>query len=97
MKLEPLHNVVLVRRDPEEVKSKGGIYIPEQAKEKPKRGTVVAVGRGIYQNGQFIPTTVKPGDVVYWRMFVNEHQLVEVNGEKLAILVETEIIGRETR
>ena len=61
---KPLHNYVLLERIEEENKTAGGIFIPDNAKEKPVQGRVIATGDGIIENGQKIPLSVKPGDKV---------------------------------
>ena len=60
-KIRPLHDRVIVKRIEEEEKTKGGIIIPDTAKEKPQEGKVVAVGPGKYEDGKLIPLGVKAG------------------------------------
>ncbi|MBU6420758.1 MAG: co-chaperone GroES [Gammaproteobacteria bacterium] len=65
MKLQPLHDRVIIKRLESETKSAGGIVIPDTAKEKPMKGEVIAVGKGrTLDNGQLLAPTVKPGDKV---------------------------------
>lgn len=65
MKLQPLHDRVIIKRLESETKSAGGIVIPDTAKEKPMKGEVIAVGKGrTLDNGQLVAPTVKPGDKV---------------------------------
>jgi len=78
--IKPLHDRVVILPAPAEEKTEGGIYIPETAKEKPLKGTVLAVGEGTYatNNGDFIPTKVKVGDeVVYGKYAGTEITLPE--------------------
>lgn len=89
----PLHNYVLLTRIEEENKTAGGIIIPDTAKEKPVRGRVVAVGDGLIENGQKIPMSVKPDDVVLfakWAASVNE---VKIDGKDYVLIKESDILG----
>jgi len=90
---KPLHNYVLLTRIEEENKTAGGIIIPDTAKEKPVRGRVVAVGDGLVENGQKIPMSVKPDDVVLfakWAASVNE---VKIDGKDYVLIKESDILG----
>lgn len=90
---KPLHNYVLLTRIEEENKTAGGIIIPDTAKEKPVRGRVVAVGDGLIENGQKIPMSVKPDDVVLfakWAASVNE---VKIDGKDYVLIKESDILG----
>lgn len=90
---KPLHNYVLLTRIEEENKTAGGIIIPDTAKEKPVRGRVVAVGDGLFENGQKIPMSVKPDDVVLfakWAASVNE---VKIDGTDYVLIKESDILG----
>ncbi|GIW42581.1 MAG: 10 kDa chaperonin [Candidatus Binatia bacterium] len=92
MKIRPLHDRVLVRRVDEEEKTKGGIIIPDTAKEKPQEGRVVAVGKGrITDKGELVPLEVKPGDRVLFGKYAGSE--VEIDGEDLLILREEDILG----
>src|SRR2546426_3559072 len=64
LKVRPLHDRVIVKRLEEEEKSKGGIIIPDTAKEKPQEGRVVAVGPGKHEDGKVVPLDVKAGDKI---------------------------------
>ncbi len=89
----PLHNYVLLTRIEEENKTAGGIIIPDTAKEKPVRGRVIAVGDGLVENGQKIPMSVKPDDVVLfakWAASVNE---VKIDGKDYVLIKESDILG----
>jgi len=90
---KPLHNYVLLTRIEEENKTAGGIIIPDTAKEKPVRGRVIAVGDGLVENGQKIPMSVKPDDVVLfakWAASVNE---VKIDGKDYVLIKESDILG----
>ena len=92
MDIRPLYDRILVQRLEEETKSRGGLFLPETAKEKPSEGKVLAVGQGrINDRGEIKPLIVKVGDrVVFGRYAGNE---VKVNGEERLILREDEIFG----
>jgi chaperonin GroES len=90
MKVRPLHDRVLIKRMESEEKTKGGIIIPETAKEKPVEGKVVAVGNGkILENGTKVGMDVKVGDhVLFGKYSGNE---VKIDGEEHVVLKEDEI------
>ncbi|MBI5529554.1 MAG: co-chaperone GroES [Deltaproteobacteria bacterium] len=90
MKFRPLYDKVLIKRVEAEEKTKGGIIIPETAKEKPVEGKVIAVGNGrILENGSKIPLDVKVGDhVLFGKYSGNE---VKIDGEEHVVLKEEEI------
>jgi chaperonin GroES len=92
MKVRPLYDRVLIRRVAEEEKTKGGIIIPDTAKEKPSEGEVVAVGSGkLNDKGQLRPLEVKKGDrILFGKYSGNE---IKVDGDELIILREDEILG----
>ena len=87
MQVRPLHDRVLVRRFNEEEKSKGGIIIPDTAKEKPQKGTVVAVGPGKKDE----PMTVKVGDSVLYGKYAGTE--ITVDGESYLIMRESDIVA----
>ena len=92
MKIRPLHDRVLIKRGQEEEKSKGGIIIPDTAKEKPIQGTVVAVGSGrIFDDGKIRPLAVKSGDRVIFNKYSGSE--VKIDGEEHLILREDDIMG----
>ena len=92
MKLRPLHDRVVVRRVKEEEKSKGGIIIPDTAKEKPQEGIVVAVGAGLLDDaGKRIPLDVKAKDRVLFGKWSGTE--VTIDGEELLIMKESDIMG----
>ncbi|MDX2465439.1 MAG: co-chaperone GroES [Porticoccus sp.] len=91
MKIRPLHDRVVVRRKEEEEKTAGGILLPGSAKEKPNEGEVVAVGTGrILENGDVRPVDVKVGDTVVFGKYAGS-DTIEVDGEELVILSESDI------
>lgn len=90
---KPLHNYVLLERIEEENITAGGIIIPDNAKEKPSRGRVIATGNGTYNGDDLIPMSVKTGDVVMftkWAASVNE---VKIEGRDYVLIKETDILG----
>lgn len=89
--LTPLHDRVLIRRVEEAETVRGGIIIPDSAKEKPQEGVVVAVGTGRYEKGQNIPLAVKSGDHVLFGKYAGSE--IKIDGEELLILKEDEIFG----
>ena len=92
MTLKPLGDRVVVRRAEEEEQVKGGIIIPDSAKEKPQRGEVVAAGPGKYgDDGKRIALDVKPGDKVLFGKYSGSD--VTVDGEEVFILHEDEILA----
>jgi chaperonin GroES len=92
MNIRPLHDRVIVRRMEEERTSPGGIVLPDAATEKPKQGVVVAVGKGVItENGTVLPLDVKVGDKVLFDSY--GPQEVKVDGEKLLVMREKEIMG----
>lgn len=92
MKIRPLHDRVLVQRVDEEQVSRGGIIIPDTAKEKPIRGRVVAVGNGkILKNGDTRALTVKDGDLVLYSKYAGTE--VKIEGTEHLIMREDDILG----
>jgi chaperonin GroES len=92
MKFRPLHDRVLVKRVKEEEKSKGGIIIPDTAKEKPQEGEVVAVGNGaIKEDGSVRTLDVKAGDRILFGKWSGTE--VTVDGDELLIMKESDILG----
>ena len=92
MKIRPLQDRVIVKRINEEEKSKGGIIIPDTAKEKPQEGTVVAVGKGkVNDDGKITPLDVKVND----RILFGKYSGSEINfdGEEHLIMREDDILG----
>ena len=92
MKFRPLHDRVVIRRAEEDMKSKGGILIPDTAKEKPQEGEVIAVGPGSRdESGKLIPLDVKAGDAVLFGKWSGTE--VTIDGEDLLIVKEADIMG----
>jgi chaperonin GroES len=92
MKFRPLHDRVVVKRIDEEQKTKGGIIIPDTAKEKPMQGEVLAVGPGARNDkGELVVPDVKPGDRVLFGKWSGTE--VKLDGEELLIMKESDIMG----
>jgi chaperonin GroES len=92
MKFRPLHDRVVVRRLTAEEKTKGGIIIPDTAKEKPIEGEVIAVGPGARnEQGQLVPLDVKEGDRILFGKWSGTE--VKLDGEELLIMKESDIMG----
>ena len=91
MKIRPLHDRVIVRREEEEQKTAGGILLPGSAQEKPNRGEVVAVGSGrVLDNGDTRAVDVNVGDIVVFGQYAGNDK-IDVDGEELIILIESDI------
>ena len=92
MKLRPLQDRILVQRVPEEEKTKGGIIIPDTAKEKPAEGKVAAVGKGkVDENGKPIPMEVKKGDRILFGKYSGTE--IKIEGEEYLIMREDDVLG----
>jgi chaperonin GroES len=92
MKFRPLHDRVVVKRVEEEGKTKGGIIIPDTAKEKPMEGEIVAVGPGARdENGKLVPLDVKKGDRILFGKWSGTE--IKLDGEDLLIMKESDIMG----
>ncbi|MGZ9033864.1 MAG: co-chaperone GroES [Rhodospirillales bacterium] len=92
MNFKPLHDRVLVKRIEQEEKTKGGIIIPDTAKEKPQEGEIIAVGSGARDEaGKLVPLDVKAGDRVLFGKWSGTE--VKLNGEDLLIMKESDIMG----
>ena len=92
MKFRPLHDRVVVKRIEEEQKTKGGIIIPDTAKEKPMQGEVMAVGPGARDDkGDLIPLGVRTGDRVLFGKWSGTE--VKLDGDELLIMKESDIMG----
>lgn len=92
MKIRPLQDRVLVKRIQEEEKTKGGIIIPDTAKEKPQEGKVVAVGKGkVNDEGKVTPLDVKAGDRILFGKYSGTE--VKIEGEEHLIMREEDILG----
>ena len=92
MKIRPLDDHIIVKRVKEEEKTKGGIIIPDSAKEKPQEGKVVAVGKGkILKDGKVQALDVKKGDTVLFTKYAGNE--VKIDGEEHLIIREEDILG----
>ncbi len=92
MKVRPLHDRLLVRRIEEKETAKGGIIIPDTAKEKPQRGEVLAVGNGkILENGTKLPLDVKVGNKILFGKYTGTD--LKIDGEEVLILREDEVLA----
>ena len=92
MKIRPLGDRILVKRIKEEEKTKGGIIIPDTAKEKPQEGKVVAVGKGkVTEDGKLIAPEVKAGDKVLFGKYSGSE--IKLEDEEHLILREDDILG----
>jgi chaperonin GroES len=92
MKIKPLNDRIVVERLEAKGKTAGGIFLPDNAKEKPKQGRVVAVGEGrLTKDGKRIAPDVKTGDTVVFGAYAGTE--VELDGKEYAILKEEDILG----
>ena len=92
MKIRPLQDRVIVKRIEEEEKSKGGIFIPDTAKEKPQEGKIVAVGKGkVNDDGKITPLDVKVNDRVLFGKYSGSE--INIDGEEHLIMREDDILG----
>ena len=91
-KFRPLYDRILVRRISEEERTKGGLYIPDTAKQKPIQGEVLAVGQGkLMDSGELRPLQVKVGDRVLFGQYAGTE--IKMDGEEYLILREDEVLG----
>lgn len=92
MQVRPLHDRVLVKRFSEEERSKGGIIIPDTAKEKPIQGEVIAVGQGrITEDGKVRPLDVKKGDRILFGKYAGTE--IKIDGDEYLMMREEDILG----
>ncbi len=92
MKIRPLQDRVIVKRIEEEEKTKGGIIIPDTAKEKPQEGRIVAVGKGkLNEEGKVIPLEVKVNDRILFGKYSGSE--INIDGEEHLIMREEDILG----
>jgi len=92
MKLRPLHDRILVKRIAGEEKTKGGLIIPDTAKEKPQEGKVIAVGKGkVDEDGKVHPLDVKKGDRVLFSKYSGTE--VNIEGDEHLIIREDDVLG----
>ena len=90
---KPLHNYVLLARLEEETRTAGGIIIPDNAREKPSRGRVIAVGAGLYDGDELTPMTVRVDDVVLFAKWAPSASEVKIDGKDYILIRETDILG----
>ena len=90
-KVAPLSDRVVVKAMDEGETMRGGLYIPDTAKEKPQQGEIVAVGPGRFEDGKRVPMDVKPGDKVLYGKYSGTE--VTVDGETLLILRESDVLA----
>jgi len=92
MKVKPLYDRLVVKRLEEEEKTKGGIIIPDAAKEKPQEGRVIAVGEGkVLENGQKAPLSVKVGDKILFGKYSGTE--IKIDGDEHLILREDDVLA----
>ena len=92
MNARPLHDRLIVRRLEEGEQKSGGIIIPDTAKEKPQRGTVIAAGSGrVQKDGKRIPLDVKAGDMILFGKYTSQE--VKLDGEEYLIMREDEVLA----
>jgi chaperonin GroES len=91
MKVQPLYDRVLLKRIEQKEQKKGGIIIPDTAKEKPMEGKVIAVGSGKVEKGQRIPLEVKVGDTVLFGKYAGTE--IKIDNQEHVILREDEVLG----
>ncbi len=92
MQFRPLHDRVAVRRIEAEEKTKGGIIIPDTAKEKPQEGEIIAVGPGARdESGKLVPIDLKAGDRILFGKWSGTE--VRIDGEELLIMKESDVMG----
>ena len=92
MQVRPLHDRVLVKRFNEEERSKGGIIIPDTAKEKPVQGEIIAVGQGrLSEDGKLRPLDVKKGDRVLFGKYAGTE--IKIDGDEFLMMREEDILG----
>ena len=92
MNVRPLHDRLVVRRLEDGEQQIGGIIIPDSAKEKPQRGTVIAAGSGtISDDGTRVPLDVKPGDLILFGKYASQE--IKLDGDELLIMRETEVLA----
>ncbi len=90
-KVSPLADRVVVKALEESEQMRGGLYIPDTAKEKPQQGEIVAVGPGKYEDGKLVPMTVKQGDRVLYGKYSGTE--VTIDSEQLLILRESDVLA----
>ena len=90
-KVNPLADRVVIKATEESEQMRGGLYIPDTAKEKPQQGEIIAVGPGKYEDGKLVPMGVKVGDRVLYGKYSGTE--VTIEGEALLILRESDVLA----
>ncbi len=91
-KFTPLHDRILVRREEELGTTRGGLIIPDSAKDKPQEGTIISVGKGkTNEQGRLFPLTVKEGDTILFGKYSGTE--IKLDGEDFLIMKEEEVLG----
>ncbi len=91
MAIKPLGDRVLIEVTEEELQKQGALYIPDTAKEKPQQGKVIAVGRGRYEDGKWVPLDVKPGDMVLYGKYAGTE--IKHEGKEYLIVRENDVLA----
>lgn len=92
MKIRPLHDRIIVKRLEEEETTKGGIIIPDSAKEKPSEGLIIAVGKGkVLENGTQLPLDVKKNDRILFGKYAGTD--IKIEGDEFLIMREDDVLG----
>src|SRR3982750_2592468 len=91
VKLTPLSDRVVVKAPEESEQRRGGLYIPDTAKEKPQQGEIIAIGPGKYEDGKLVPMTVKVGDKVLYGKYSGTE--VTIDSENYLILRESDVLA----
>ena len=91
LKVKPLADRVVVKALEETEQMRGGLYIPDTAKEKPQQGEIISVGPGKYEDGKLVPMSVKQGDKVLYGKYSGTE--VTIDGEQLLILRESDVLA----
>ena len=93
MKIRPLQDRLIVKRVAEENKTKGGLFIPDTAKEKPLEGKVIAVGNGkVLEDGKVRPMDIKAGDTILFSKYAGTE--IKIEGEDLLVLRESDVLAK---
>ena len=93
MKVKPLGDKILVKRAEAQSKTESGIYLPESAKDKPKEGTIVALGNGNLnkETGEYLPFTVRKGDKIIFSSYAGTE--IKIDDQEFLIMTEDDILG----
>ena len=93
MKVRPLGDKIIVKRNEAQTKTDSGIFLPETAKDKPKQGKIIALGSGILNNdtGKYMPFSVKKGDTVLFTTYSGTE--IKIDGETFLIMTEEDVLG----